>query len=176
MAYPTATMTTLTLIVARASNGVIGRDNHLPWHLPEDLAHFKRTTFGAPIIMGRKTYESIGRPLPGRRNIVVTRDASRRFDGCETVASLQEALTLVAKDEVPKAFLIGGAELYAKGVALADNMVVTEIVGDFDGDAVFPEFNSNEWKEVSRETHRARAPNDFDYAFVIYERKKSQRR
>ena len=104
-------MTTLTLIVARANNGVIGRDNQLPWRLPEDLAFFKRTTMGAPIIMGRKTHESIGRPLPGRRNIVVTRDATRRFQGCDAATTLGEALKLAAQDQAPEAFLIGGAQL-----------------------------------------------------------------
>lgn len=131
-------MTSLTLIVARARNGIIGRDNQLPWKLPEDLAFFKRTTMGAPIVMGRKTHESIGRPLPGRRNIVVTRDASRRFDGCDTVTSLADALVLAARDGAAEAFLIGGAQLYAEGLALADKLIVTEIDADFEGDASFP--------------------------------------
>lgn len=110
-------MTTLTLIVARARNGIIGRDNQLPWKLPEDLAFFKRATMGAPIVMGRKTHESIGRPLPGRRNIVVTRDASRRFDGCDTVTSLADALALAARDQAAEAFLLGGAQLYTEAVS-----------------------------------------------------------
>jgi dihydrofolate reductase len=168
-------MTTLTLIVARARNGVIGRDNQLPWHLPEDLAHFKRTTLGAPIIMGRKTHESIGRPLPGRRNIVVTRDASRRFPGCDTVTNLPAALALAQQDQVSEAFLIGGAQLYAEGMALACKMVITEIIEDFDGDARFPVPNANEWEQISRETHHANPPNDFDYAFVVYRRKDRDR-
>src|SRR5690348_9829216 len=109
-------MTTLTILVARARNGVIGRDNQLPWHLPEDLAFFKRTTMGAPIIMGRKTHESIGRPLPGRRNIVVTRDATRRFEGCETASGMREALALAAAGGAAEAFLIGGTELYKAGI------------------------------------------------------------
>ncbi|TKC83932.1 dihydrofolate reductase [Trinickia terrae] len=165
-------MTTLTLIVARASNGVIGRDNQLPWHLPEDLRHFKRTTMGAPIIMGRKTHESIGRPLPGRRNVVVTRDAARRFNGCDTVTDLRAALALAAEDQAPEAFLIGGAQLYAEGAALADKMIITEILEDFDGDATFPSPDPDEWEEVSREAHHAHAPNNFDYAFVVYRRKR----
>lgn len=164
-------MTTLTLIVARASNGVIGRDNQLPWHLPEDLKHFKQTTMGAPIIMGRKTHESIGRPLPGRRNVVVTRDASRRFNGCDTVTDLPAALALAAQDQAPEAFLIGGAQLYAEGMVMADKLIVTEIMADYEGDATFPELDPNEWEEVSREAHHANAPNTFDYAFVVYQRK-----
>jgi dihydrofolate reductase len=164
-------MTTLTLIVARARNGVIGRDNQLPWRLPEDLAFFKRTTMGAPIIMGRKTHESIGRPLPGRRNIVVTRDAARRFNGCDTVTNLPAALALAELDQAPQAFLIGGAQLYAEGVAYADKLIVTEISADFAGNATFPAPDPAQWEEVSREAHHSDAPNAFDYAFVTYRRK-----
>lgn len=163
-------MTTLTLIVARARNGVIGRDNQLPWRLPEDLAFFKRTTMGAPIVMGRKTHESIGRVLPGRRNIVVTRDAQRRFDGCDTVTNLDDALALAARDGAAEAFLIGGAQLYEEGALRADKMIVTEIHADFDGDARFPAPDPAVWHEVSRETHWAKEPNDFEYAFVVYQR------
>ncbi len=161
-------MTTLTLIVARARNGVIGHDSQLPWRLPEDLAFFKRTTMGAPIIMGRKTHESIGRPLPGRRNIVVSRDATRRYEGCDTVTSLDAALAIAPTDE---AFLIGGAQLYRDAIARADKLIITEIDADFDGDTHFPAPDTAHWREVSRETHRATAPNDFDFAFVTYERK-----
>ncbi|BCF87786.1 MULTISPECIES: dihydrofolate reductase [Paraburkholderia] len=163
-------MTTLTLIVARARNGVIGRDNQLPWRLPEDLAFFKRTTMGAPIVMGRKTHESIGRVLPGRRNIVVTRDAQRRFDGCDAVTNLDDALALAARDGAAEAFLIGGAQLYQEGALRADKMIVTEIHADFDGDARFPAPDPAVWHEVSRETHWAKEPNDFEYAFVVYQR------
>ena len=164
-------MTTLTLIVARARNGVIGRDNALPWRLPEDLAFFKRTTMGAPIIMGRKTHESIGRALPGRRNIVVTREAGKRFPGCDTATSLDEALALAAQDEAPTAFLIGGAQLYVEGLGLAHELVVTEIAADFAGDATFPAPDPAVWRETSRETLHANAPNDFDFAFVHYVRR-----
>ncbi len=104
--------------------------------MPEDLAFFKRTTMGAPIIMGRKTHESIGRPLPGRRNIVVTRDAQRRFQGCDTATRLEDALKLAAQDQAPEAFLIGGAELYAEGLRQADKLIITEISADFEGDAI----------------------------------------
>jgi dihydrofolate reductase len=164
-------MTTLTLIVARARNGVIGRDNQLPWRLPEDLAFFKRTTMGAPIIMGRKTHESIGRPLPGRRNIVVSRDAARRFDGCDTVTSLDAALALAAGDGAAEAFLIGGAQLYGDAIGLASKMIVTEIDADFDGNTRFPAPDPAHWTEVSRETHRAAPPNEFEFAFVTYARR-----
>jgi dihydrofolate reductase len=163
-------MTTLTLIVARARNGVIGRDNQLPWHLPEDLAFFKRTTMGAPIIMGRKTHESIGRPLPGRRNIVVTRNASLRFAGCETVTSMREALELAAAGGAAQAFLIGGTELYKEGAALAEKLIVTEIDADFEGDATFPAPDPAQWEAVSREAHRKEGAGGFDYARVVYRR------
>ncbi len=163
-------MTTLCLIVARARNGIIGHRNQLPWHLPEDLAFFKRTTLGAPVIMGRKTHESIGRPLPGRRNLVVTRDAKRVFAGCENVASLDEALARCAAQGVSEAFLIGGAQLYAQGMAQADKLIITEIEHDFDGDANFPPLDRTVWQEISRETHHSGPPNNFDYAFVVYQR------
>ena len=166
-------MTTLTLIVARARNGVIGRDNELPWRLPEDLAFFKRTTMGAPIVMGRKTHESIGRALPGRRNIVVTRDGAKRFPGCDTATSLDEALAIAAQDAAPEAFLIGGAQLYEQGLMLAHKLVVTEIAADFEGDATFPAPDPSRWRETSRETLHANPPNDFDFAFVTYERRDS---
>lgn len=165
-------MTTLTLIVARARNGVIGRDNTLPWRLPEDLAFFKRTTMGSPIIMGRKTHESIGRPLPGRRNIVVSRDATRRFEGCDTVTTLDAALALVEQDQAREAFVIGGAQLYGEAIRHADKLIVTEIDADFDGNTKFDALDPLQWTEASRsETHRAAAPNDFEYAFVVYRRK-----
>jgi dihydrofolate reductase len=144
-------MTHLTLIVARARNGVIGRGNQLPWHLPEDLKYFKRTTMGAPVIMGRKTHESIGRPLPGRRNLVVTRDASRRFEGCETVGSLAEAVARCEQDGMAEVFLIGGAQLYLEGLGQADRLLVTEIDHDVEGDTVFPAPDPRVWQEVSRE-------------------------
>jgi dihydrofolate reductase len=160
-------MTTLTIIVARARNGVIGRDNQLPWHLPEDLGFFKRTTMGTPIIMGRKTHESIGRPLPGRRNIVVTRDAAKRFEGCETATSIAEALTLAGKDGAAHAFLIGGTQLYAEGIAFADTLIITEIDADIEGDATFPAPDPTQWQAVSHEQNQADA---FDYARVVYRR------
>ncbi|MGG1944336.1 dihydrofolate reductase [Trinickia sp. NRRL B-1857] len=160
-------MTTLTIIVARARNGVIGRDNQLPWHLPEDLGFFKRTTMGAPIIMGRKTHESIGRPLPGRRNIVVTRDATRKFEGCEVATSIDEALALAAKDGAPEAFLIGGTQLYAEGIGCADKLIITEIDADVEGDATFPAPDPARWEAVSREPHHAEA---FAYMRVVYRR------
>lgn len=160
-------MTLLTLIVARARNGVIGRDNALPWRLPEDLQHFKRTTLGAPIIMGRKTWDSIGRPLPGRRNIVVSRNRGLTLEGAEVAASLEDAQRLCVGAE--QVFLIGGAQLYAEALPSADRLILTEIDADVPGDAFFPAVDRSKWIEVARETHHSEA-NGFDYAFVTYER------
>jgi dihydrofolate reductase len=123
---------------------------------------------GCPVIMGRKTYESIGRPLPGRRNIVISRNDGWAATGVERASSLQAALALVADAE--KAFVIGGAQIYAEALPQADEIVLTEIDRDFEGDAFFPQWDKAQFKEVSREAHRAPAPNDFGYAFVIYRR------
>jgi dihydrofolate reductase len=164
-------MTTLILIVARARNGVIGRDNQLPWHLSEDLKYFKRTTLGAPVIMGRKTHESIGRPLPGRRNLVVTRDSTRQFEGCETVGSLEEAIERCAKEGAPEVFLIGGAELYREGLERADRLLVTEIDEVVEGDAVFPATDPAVWEEVSRQTPPDNPAEALKYTWVRYDRR-----
>ena len=135
--------------------------------LPEDLAHFKRTTMGAPIVMGRKTWESIGRPLPGRRNIVVSRNRDLRIEGCDVANSLEEAQRLCVG--APQIFLIGGAQLYAEALPSADRLVVTEIDADVQGDAVFPAIDPRQWIATQRERHHSEA-NGFDYAFVTYER------
>ena len=158
---------TLTLIVASDRHNGIGIRNTLPWRLPEDLAFFKRTTSGHPIIMGRKTFDSIGRPLPNRRNIVVTRNPNWSHQGVEAVSSLPEAATLAGDGE---AFVIGGAQIYAEALPLAARLIVTEIDADFECDAFFPQLDPAQWKEVSRESHHS-AENKFDYFFVIYQRR-----
>lgn len=164
--------TSLSLIAAVARNGAIGKDNALLWRLPEDLQFFKRTTMGCPVVMGRKTYESIGRPLPGRRNIVISRNTAWQAAGVERASSLQAALALVADAE--KAFVIGGAQIYAEALPQADELVLTEIGRDFEGDAFFPPWDKARFKEVSREAHHAAAPDGvdggFEYAFVVYQR------
>jgi dihydrofolate reductase len=160
--------TTLTLIAAVASNGVIGVRNRLPWHLPADLRHFTALTTGRTVIMGRKTWESLPdkfRPLPGRRNIVVTRNAGYRAGGATVVGSLPAALAAAAGDE---AFVIGGAELYAAALPLADRLQLTEIDADFDGDTHFPVIDRHEWHETAREAHQDETASA--YAFVTYER------
>lgn len=160
--------TRLHLIFARAANGVIGKDNALPWHLPEDMAHFKRTTLGCPVIMGRKTWDSLPprfRPLPGRLNIVVTRDAAWHADGATRAGSLAEALAVCPPGT--DAWVIGGAQIYAAALPLADTAVVTEIARDFEGDAFAPVFGP-EWKETTREAQVS--ANGLPFAFVTYTR------
>jgi len=162
-------MAELVVIAAVARNGVIGDGDRLPWRLPEDMAHFRRTTQGCPVIMGRKTWDSLPpkfRPLPGRRNVVVTRDATWHAHGAETSASPAAALALVK--DAPRAFVIGGVELYAAALPLADELVLTEIEQDFTGDTRFPPYDRARFAEVARERHHATPPNDFDFAFVTY--------
>lgn len=163
----------LALIAAVARNGVIGRGNALLWRLPEDLRHFRRMTLGCPVIMGRRTWDSLPpafRPLPGRRNLVVTRDAGWRAEGAEAAPSLDAALARVA--DAPRAFVTGGAELYALALPHADELLLTEIERDFDGDVRFPDWDRAAFVETARERHHAGPPNDFDYAFVTYARKR----
>ncbi|WP_374351586.1 type 3 dihydrofolate reductase [Chitinimonas sp.] len=156
----------LSLIAALARNHTVGINNALPWHLPDDLKYFKATTTGKPIIMGRKTYDSIGRPLPGRHNIVVTRDANWQADGVTVVHSVADALA--AAGDVPEVFLIGGATLYREALPLADRLYLTEIDADFEGDAHFPVWPREQFAEIQRETRQAA---DFAYSFVVYHRK-----
>jgi dihydrofolate reductase len=156
----------LGLIYARARNGVIGRGNALPWHLPEDLAHFKRITLGAPVIMGRKTWDSLPpkfRPLPGRRNIVVTRQPDWQADGAQRAATVEQAIALCG--DAAQAWVSGGAEIYRLALPLADTVVVTEIDADFEGDALAPELAGG-WREVARESHTSRT--GLPYSFVTY--------
>ena len=156
----------LTIVVATDRNNGIGINNTLPWHLPEDLAHFKRTTSGHPIIMGRKTFDSIGRPLPNRRNIVITRNAGWQHDGVEAVTSIDAAKALVGD---ANAFIIGGAQIYADTLAATNRLIVTQIDKAFDCDAFFPAIDSSQWREVARETHRSET-GGFDFSYVTYDR------
>jgi dihydrofolate reductase len=156
----------LSIIVAKANNNVIGKDNALPWRLPEDLAFFKRTTTGHPVVMGRKTFESIGRPLPNRRNIVVTRNPAWMAAGVEAAASLALALDLCAGQ--PEVFVIGGAQLYVEALARADRLIVTEIQRDYEGDAFFPVI-PKVFCEVSRQSLRAAADPSLKFDFVVYQ-------
>lgn len=157
------------LVVAYASNRTIGRDNTLPWRLPGDLAHFKATTMGKPIIMGRKTWESLGRPLPGRLNIVITRNPDFQAQGATVVSSLEAALQacLPAQD----ACIIGGAQIYAQALPLTDTIVATEVHSDVEGDAHFPALDGNQWQETSRLPQPEE--NGYRYDFVEYSRSQS---
>jgi len=159
-------MALTALVAALAHHRVIGVGNRLPWRLPEDLQRFKRLTMGAPVIMGRKTRESIGRPLPGRRNIVVTREREATWEGCVVAHSLDEALALA--DDAAEAFVIGGAELYAQALPRADRLYLTLIDADYAGDAWFPAFDAAAWREVARES--GVSADGLGYAFVDYER------
>lgn len=156
----------LHLIFAKARNGVIGKNNTLPWHLPEDMAHFKRTTMGCPVIMGRKTWDSLParfRPLPGRANVVVTRQEAWSEIGAQPSSSLTEALTFCEQFE--NVWVIGGAQVYALALPFADTAVVTEIDADFEGDAFAPQFGP-QWQETGRETYTS--VNGLNFSFVTY--------
>jgi dihydrofolate reductase len=158
---------TLTLIVATDRNNGIGVNNTLPWRLPEDLAFFKRITSGHVIIMGRKTFDAIGRPLPNRRNIVVTRNPAWVHAGVETTNSLDQAVAIAGEGEV---FIIGGAQIYRDAISLADRLIVTEIDAEFACDAFFPPVDPAQWQTESRETHHSES-NGWDYSFVMYRRR-----
>lgn len=165
----------LALIAAVADNGVIGRDNALPWHLPGDLAHFKRVTLGKPVVMGRRTFDSIGRPLPGRCNIVISRDASYRPEGCRVLPSLEEALEVAVRvaqrDGVDEAVVIGGAQVYAAALPRADRLYLTEVHAAVDGDVNFPQVDWSQWSETDRERCPAAGESAYEYSFVVYERR-----
>jgi len=161
-------MTGLSLIVAMDDNRLIGSNNNLPWQLPADLAFFKRTTMGKPIIMGRKTFTSIGRPLPGRRNIVITRDPAFSAAGCEITNGIQSALALCS--DVEEAMLIGGASLYEQTIDQATQLYITRIHHSFEGNTWFPEFDLQVWIQVSREDHQADSSNHHAYSFIKFVR------
>jgi dihydrofolate reductase len=163
-------MTALIIVAAVARNGVIGKDNRLPWHLSEDMRHFKALTTGHAVIMGRKIWESLPerfRPLPGRANMVISRDPGYRAPGAAVFGSLGAALAGVTGD---RAFVIGGAQLYEDALKLADRLELTELDADFDGDAWFPAFDRAAWTEVARDA--GRSEKGLDYAFVAYERRR----
>lgn len=164
----------LALIWAMSRNRTIGRGNALPWHLPEDMKYFKRVTLGNPIIMGRKTWKSIGRPLPGRTNIVITRDAAFHADGVRVALSLEQAMALAEEvclsDGTEEAMVIGGAEIYALALPHAQRLYLTQVHADVEGDTYFPPLDPAQWHEVAREDFLAEGKNPYDYSFVILER------
>jgi len=162
-------MSKLSIIVAMARNRTIGVNNTLPWRCPEDLKRFKALTMGHHMIMGRKTFDSIGKPLPGRTTVVVTRNNDLAIEGCRIAHSLNEAVSICAHDA--EIFIVGGAELYRQSLHLADTLYITEIQQNVEGDTHFPEFDESEWQETSREIRAQESPQPLQYNFVTYQRK-----
>ncbi len=164
----------LAIIVAQADNRVIGVNNKLPWHLPEDLRYFKQVTMAKPIIMGRKTYESIGRPLPGRTNIVISRQENYAPKGVRVVSTLEAAIELAESicliDGAEEAMVIGGAQIYEQALSVADRLYLTQVHANVEGDAWFPAFASEQWREIGREDFTAKEPNPYDYSFIVLDR------
>lgn len=168
----TPSATRLTLVAAVAHGGVVGANGAMPWHLPQDLAHFRRLTQGHPVLMGRRTWESLPpqfRPLPGRRNLVLTRNAAWQDRGAQAVTSVAAALNAVA--DAPELFVIGGASVWAEALPLAQRLVLTELDLQVDGDTHFPPWDRAAFRRTAHEAHRAGAPNDFAFAFATYERR-----
>ena len=155
----------IKIIVAMSKNRVIGNNNELIWKLSSDLKRFKELTTNNPVVMGRKTYESIGRPLPNRRNIVITRNTEYSVEGCEIVSSLEEALLLTNND----CFIIGGGEIYTQSLDIADKIYLTLVHNDFEGDTKFPELGKD-WVKISRKDFKSDDKNEYDYSFIEYER------
>lgn len=160
----------LCMIAAMGCNRVIGKDNKMPWNLPADLQFFKKVTLGNPIIMGRKTYDSIGRPLPGRLNIILTRNQSLKIDGCTVVNSLDEALNVASDTDSDEVFITGGAHLYNKFLQDTDRLYLTLIDEIFEGDTFFPDYTQYQWKEVDRLENPADDENPHSYTFLTLER------
>ncbi|MEE8059738.1 MAG: dihydrofolate reductase [Pseudomonadales bacterium] len=164
----------IAMIVAMAENRVIGRNNQLPWYLPNDLKYFKATTMGKPVVMGRKTFESIGKPLVGRSNIVVTRSKDFAAEGVQVVHSIDEALTLAKSiaivDGAREVMLIGGAQLYVEALSRVSRLYLTQVHAQVDGDVVFPELDWSQWDEVAREDFQAEGLNCYDYSFIVLRR------
>ena len=161
----------LSIIVAVSENGVIGLDNQLIWRLPDDLKRFKKLTLGHPMIMGRKTFESIGKPLPGRQSIIITRDTNFSFEGTIVVHSLEDAIEAAKKIETDEAFIIGGGDIYRQVQANCDKLYITEVHTETEGDKFFKMENSDLWEEVERENHPSDEKHEFSFDFVDYIRK-----
>ena len=159
----------ISIIVAVAKNGVIGDKNSLLWHLREDMIHFRTTTSGHPVVMGRKTYDSIGRPLPKRTNVVITRDTNLTIEGCTVVHSLDEAVAMFDKSE--EVFIIGGAQIYKQALPIADRIYLTVIDKEYEGDTSFPEIDYSAWNEISREEYPRGEEFEHPFAFITLERK-----
>jgi len=158
----------ITIIAAIGKNGELGKDNDLIWHLPNDLKRFKKVTAGHHVIMGRKTYESLGRPLPNRTNIIITRNTTYTAKGCVIVNSLQAALEVAKADDKP--FILGGAQIYKLAIEIADILDITHVDAALEADAFFPEIDTKKWKEIARENHHIDEKHQFNYSFVTYKK------
>jgi len=158
----------ITIIAAIAKNNALGKDNKLIWHIPADLKRFKKVTLNHHVIMGRKTYESLGKPLPNRTNIIITRNANFKAEGCVVVNSLQDAIAVAKEDKSP--YILGGAEIYKQAILIADKLDLTFVHHNFEADAFFPEIDKTIWKETLREDFKANDKNKYDYSFVTFER------
>ena len=158
----------ITIIAAIAENNALGKDNDLIWHLPADLIRFRKTTTGHHIIMGRKTYESIGKPLPNRTTVIITRNPNYKASGCIVVNSLDAALEIAKEDDSP--FIIGGAQIYKEAIEKVDQLDITEVHYQFEADAFFPEIDTTVWKETKREYFSKDEKNNYNYSFVSYTR------
>ncbi|BBR40936.1 dihydrofolate reductase [Aeromonas veronii] len=161
----------ISMIAAMAHDRVIGKDNQMPWHLPADLAHFKRVTLGKPVLMGRKTFESIGRPLPGRRNLVISRNPGYQAEGIEVVGSVEAARALLASSAVEELMVIGGGHLYAEMLPSADRLYLTQIDLAVEGDTRFPAFDDGQWQRIDCESHPADEKNPHPYRFETWQRR-----
>ncbi|RFU69705.1 dihydrofolate reductase [Peribacillus saganii] len=160
----------ISLLLAMDKNRLIGRDNQLPWHLPADLKYFKEVTMGHPIVMGRKTFESIGRVLPGRENVIVTRDQSFQADGCIVLNSIK-AIKEYADNQDREVFVIGGAEIFKEIIPFTDRLYITEIHEEFEGDTFFPAVDENEWTLISSKEGMVDEKNIYEHDFLVYEKK-----
>ncbi|UMB52495.1 dihydrofolate reductase [Lutibacter sp. A64] len=158
----------ITIIAAIAKNNALGKDNKLIWHLPADLKRFKQVTLNHHIIMGRKTFESLGKPLPNRTSIIISRNKNYKVEGCIVVNSLEEAIKAAAEDENP--FILGGAEIYKQAIDIADKLDLTFVHHTFEADAFFPKIDTSIWKETSRQDFKADEKNNYDYSFVSFEK------
>lgn len=160
----------ISLIAAASENNVIGDQNEIPWHLPVDMAFFRSITEGKPVIMGRKTFESIGRPLPKRHNIVISRQRDLEIEGCDVVSSLEEALEMAEEESADEACVIGGGQIYKEAIELADRIYLTRVHATIDGDAYFPEVHEEEWEEVDRDEHAKDDLHEYAFSIIHYEK------
>ncbi len=160
----------VSLVVAASENNVIGDANEIPWHLPDDMASFRALTEGKPVIMGRKTNESIGRPLPKRHNIVISRQRDLEIEGCDVVSSLEEALEMAEEESADEACVIGGGQIYKEAIDVADRIYMTRVHATVDGDVFFPEINEEEWEEIDRTEHSKDERHEFAFSIIHYER------